>query len=76
MWCHQWSSNGQYISMGISKGAMVLDTITTKMIACFTEKSDVFAQAFTEDVRVNRSSIEFKSTNFNYLEQDIVEWIT
>lgn len=52
MWCHEWSPNGQYISMGISKGAMILDNATMRTLNCFTEKSDVFAQAFTESSKI------------------------
>jgi hypothetical protein len=50
MWCHEWAPTEQYISMGITKGAMVIDPRTSKTISCFTEKSDVFAQSFTENV--------------------------
>jgi WD40 repeat protein len=46
LWCAEWAPNNEYLSLGVSQGALLLHIETNRMSPCWTKRSDVFAQTF------------------------------
>lgn len=53
LWTHEWSPACNTLSMGITKGALLLDIETNKFTKIFTNESDVFSQSFNFAVIYN-----------------------